>query len=482
MTDKPESIPPEAGYENGHRANRLKQLIAANQALARVESVAELFPLLIHLARDVTGAEAASLMRFFPEKGVLMFAAVDNDPGVGTVDVLKEKIALKLGEGVAGWVGQRRRSANIPDARQDPRFSHRADRETGFVTHSILCVPILYRDQLLGVVNVFNKKDGNAFDELDQEILEAFAGLAAVAVVRANLLEAAVSREKARGRENAAAIVESAADAIVTFTPKDLRVIWQNPAAETVFGYPEENFAQLSLPDLLDLSRDPDYQTQVLSGDLVQVYGLARGGGPFPMEAVVTRVGHGQDRFLVGTFRDVTRRDEDQRKLREELTKAARYVKSQLPPPVPGGRVATDWRFVPCSSLGGDSLGYHWLNDRLFAFYLLDVAGHGVDSALLAMSVASALRTGSLARADFSRPSQVLEALNRAFPMDPNEGKFLTIFYGVYDALSRELRYTTGGHPPALLLPPGKGASALRLDTENTIVAGIQCDGFEEKN
>ncbi len=481
MTDTVKTAPPDAACEDGRRADRLRQLIAADEALARVESVTELFPLLIHLARDVTGSEAASLMRFIPEKGVLAFVASDNEPDVDAGDVLKARISLKLGEGVAGWAALHREPVNIPDARKDARFSHRADRETGFVTRSILCVPILYRDELLGVVNVLNKKDGRPFDEADLEILEAFAGLAAVAVVRADLLTAAVSREKARGRENAAAIVESAADAIVTFAPDDFRVLGQNPAALAVFGYPEDEFAGLSLPGLLDMARDPDYRTQVLSGDLVQVYGLARGGRPFPMEAVVTRAGHGEDRFLIGTFRDVTRRNEHLRRLNEELAKAARYVKNQLPAPIPDGPVSADWRFFPCASLGGDSLGYHWLDDRLFAIYLLDVAGHGVDSALLAVSVASALRNGSLPKTDFTCPAGVLASLNRVFPMERNEGKFLTIWYGVFDSQTRRLRYSTGGHPPALFLPPEPDAGVLRLITENTIVAGLQCDGFDEK-
>lgn len=70
------------------------------------------------------------------------------------------------------------------------------------------------------------------------------------------------------------------------------------------------------------------------------------------------------------------RLDESQKILQGELADAAAYVKSILPLPLTNG-IKSDWRFIPSTQLGGDAFGYHWLDGRYFAIYLLDVCGHG---------------------------------------------------------------------------------------------------------
>ena len=139
---------------------------------------------------------------------------------------------------------------------------------------------------------------------------------------------------------------------------------------------------------------------------------------------------------------------ESQRRLANEMKQAAHYVQSLLPEKLKKGDVRTDWRFVPSAELGGDSFGYHWLDDDHFAFFLLDVSGHGVGSALLSVSAMNALRSQALPQTDFREPGQVLAALNNAFQMDQQNGLFFTIWYGVYHKPSRRIDYSGGGHPP----------------------------------
>jgi phosphoserine phosphatase RsbU/P len=143
---------------------------------------------------------------------------------------------------------------------------------------------------------------------------------------------------------------------------------------------------------------------------------------------------------------------ESRQALTLQLTKAADYVLSLMPAPIREGSIRTDWRLIPSFQLGGDSLGYHWIDDDHFAMYLFDVCGHGVGPALLSVSVLNMLRSQSLPEADFRMPAQVLQALNRAFPMEKQDGLYFTAWYGVFDKNCRELRYAGGGHPPALIL------------------------------
>ncbi len=142
---------------------------------------------------------------------------------------------------------------------------------------------------------------------------------------------------------------------------------------------------------------------------------------------------------------------ESQKRLAEELAEAASYVSSMLPKPLTG-EITTEWKYVSSTSLGGDSFGYHWLDENHFAMYLLDVCGHGVGAALLSVSAMEALRSRNLPGTDFLNPANVLSRLNDSFQMEDHHQMYFTIWYGVYDRQAGKIVYATGGHPPALLI------------------------------
>ncbi|BCH27625.1 PP2C family protein-serine/threonine phosphatase [Mesorhizobium sp. L-8-3] len=151
-----------------------------------------------------------------------------------------------------------------------------------------------------------------------------------------------------------------------------------------------------------------------------------------------------------------------QARLEAELVDAARYVMSILPAQRTE-HPRTEWLLVPSTELGGDSFGYHAIDDDHMAFYLLDVCGHGVGAALLSVAVVNVLRASALPNARFQDPASVLAALNDAFPMEKQNNKFFTIWYGVYQRSSGMLRYATGGHPPAIhLRRQDDGSTAIR--------------------
>lgn len=150
-----------------------------------------------------------------------------------------------------------------------------------------------------------------------------------------------------------------------------------------------------------------------------------------------------------------------QEALERELASAAKYVASLIPRPVPAGPVQTDWVYAPSIQLGGDSLGYHWIDDSHFAFYLLDVSGHGVGPALLSVSVLNMLRGQCLPDTDFLQPDQVLSALNARFRADDHYNLYFTAWYGVFNCKDRILRYANAGHPPAVMFDHSHQATDL---------------------
>lgn len=151
-----------------------------------------------------------------------------------------------------------------------------------------------------------------------------------------------------------------------------------------------------------------------------------------------------------------------QARLQEELNEALRYVMSLLPEPM-ASPMRVNWLFIPSSELGGDSFGYHWIDEDHFAIYLLDVCGHGVGAALLSVTAINTLRGQTLTGIDFRSPAQVLTAMGALFDVSKQNEMFFTLWYGVYHRGTRQLTFASGGHHPAILASRGAEAQAEQL-------------------
>jgi sigma-B regulation protein RsbU (phosphoserine phosphatase) len=117
-----------------------------------------------------------------------------------------------------------------------------------------------------------------------------------------------------------------------------------------------------------------------------------------------------------------------------------------------------DWLVLPSRYLAGDNLNYFMMQDRYLIFYHLDVAGHGVSSALLSVTLNQLLspQPGSpMVRFDpklelkrIVPPVDVVSELNRRF--QPQGDAYFTIIYGVLDTETHEIRFCQAGHPSAI--------------------------------
>jgi serine phosphatase RsbU (regulator of sigma subunit) len=155
--------------------------------------------------------------------------------------------------------------------------------------------------------------------------------------------------------------------------------------------------------------------------------------------------------------------------LDSDLDKAKRYVRSLLPGPIAEGAVRTDWVLQPSAKLGGDMFGYHFIDERTFAIYLLDVTGHGTDAAMHAVSVMNVLRQRAPRGIDARDPARMAAHLNEMFPMESHGGMLLSLWYGVVDLDARAIAFTSAGHHAAYLVGPDR-ESAAALDVSNVLV------------
>lgn len=157
--------------------------------------------------------------------------------------------------------------------------------------------------------------------------------------------------------------------------------------------------------------------------------------------------------------------------INHEMMRAAHYVVSIIPQPINTNELQTFWRFIPSEKLGGDAFGYHWIDENHFSMYLLDVSGHGISSAIHSTAVLNTLKSEALTDTNFTQPDRVLTSLNNYYQMKKHSSFFFTIWYGVYNKLTRELRYSSAGHSPAFIIDDN-GYSE-KLTTGDVFLGGV---------
>lgn len=160
-------------------------LVEVSALIYAITDFNELFTAVLDVACRVMSAEAGSLFLTNAEGNLEL--AIARSSGGG--ELPQARIVVPRGHDIAGWVLEHRKSALVADAYADPRFYKEADRRTGFRTRSILCVPLVRNQKEIGVLQVLNPMEKEAFDEIDMEALEAYGMLAGNAIDRLRAME-----------------------------------------------------------------------------------------------------------------------------------------------------------------------------------------------------------------------------------------------------------------------------------------------------
>ena len=171
------------------QVRNLNALLDVAKALGAEMQLDNLLPIILQKTTEVMDADRSSLFIYDDTTNELWSKVAE---GMGS-----KEIRFPVGIGIAGDVAKTLITANIPDAYEDDRFNPAFDKKTNYRTKSVLCMPMMNNDgSLVGVVQVLNKKDGAAFDDQDENLLEALAVQAGVAIQRAQLLEAFVEKQR----------------------------------------------------------------------------------------------------------------------------------------------------------------------------------------------------------------------------------------------------------------------------------------------
>jgi diguanylate cyclase (GGDEF)-like protein len=137
---------------------------------------------LITQVRALINAAAFSILLVDKKKKELIYSASEILRG-GKVEGLR----LKLGQGLAGWVALHKEAILVNDVQKDPRFFREVDKSSNFETKALICVPLISKNKLQGVLEVINKADGSLFTEKELQLVSSLAGHAAIAIENATL-------------------------------------------------------------------------------------------------------------------------------------------------------------------------------------------------------------------------------------------------------------------------------------------------------
>ena len=158
-----------------------RQLVGISRDLASTLDLNMLLRRIVYVAMDLCEAEASSILLFDEKKKELIFQA--------STDIKNEEEMLGIvvpKDSIAGWVAVNRQPVNVADVHKDRRFYRKVEEQLKFPTSSLIAVPMIVKEKLVGVLEVLNRKEGD-FSSQDIEYLNVLGAQAAVAIENARL-------------------------------------------------------------------------------------------------------------------------------------------------------------------------------------------------------------------------------------------------------------------------------------------------------
>lgn len=261
-----------------------------------------------------------------------------------------------LNQNILGWMMINKKPLLANDVSNDPRFAGvRAEGEQ----RSLLCVPLLVKNRLIGILAIFNKKDKSDFSQDDQRLLSIIAAQSGQILENARLYE----------------------------TERSLLTMQE----------------QVKLAGKI--------QTDLLP---------------------------------------------------------------QTPPVIPGYEIAG--KSIPAQLVGGDYFDFIRIDDRKMAICLGDVSGKGLPASLLMANTQATLRGQTLLA---NSAKECIERSNTLLYRSTSDEKFVTLFYGILDLQSHQLRFCNAGHDNPYLLSEGK--EPRRLKTGGIVLSVMETFPYEEE-
>jgi GAF domain-containing protein len=151
----------------------LNQLNSKVQIFSTAEELLEMIMDILSIALEAVNSENGSILLMDDETDELVFVAVK---GIRQAELTDFRIPANVG--IAGWVKNNMEAALVQDVRKDNRWISAVDQSIGFHTQSIMAVPLVFEDRILGVMEIVNSLKEDHFTDDDLSLLELVARLA----------------------------------------------------------------------------------------------------------------------------------------------------------------------------------------------------------------------------------------------------------------------------------------------------------------
>lgn len=159
---------------NNLSSEQLNRIIETSETILSLQGIEKVFEKINDTACKLLNAERSTVF-FYDDNRNELYSRI-------TTKLEIKEIRIAMGQGIVGEVARYRKLVNIKDAYSDTRFNKDVDMNTGFITRSILAVPLVNREkELVGVFQVLNKLEG-FFTSLDENIIKLFATYAVIAL------------------------------------------------------------------------------------------------------------------------------------------------------------------------------------------------------------------------------------------------------------------------------------------------------------
>ena len=231
--------------------NEMKFLHRISQQISEKKPLPQLLKEIMESSKKLMNAEASSLLLYDSKSRKLVF-----DVATGSKKEHFKRVKLDLDKGIAGWVATHKQPLRIEDCYQDERFNPEYDRQSNFRTRSMIAVPLVRKNRLLGVMQVINKKGGGVFRETDLSLFETLASQCAIAIENNSLVQKQVESEALERELDVA------------------REIQQRLLPQELPGYTDIEVAAVSIPakqvggDFYNIQRVDEHQSLLFVADV----------------------------------------------------------------------------------------------------------------------------------------------------------------------------------------------------------------------
>lgn len=175
--------------DQNQQIEHLMRLLEVTRVLNETLNLEMQLQVIHEVSTELTETEAGSTFLRDSKTNELFFLSATGEAATGAKGEKLKRIPVPMDGSIAGWVVKTGRPAVVNDVQHDKRHFDRTDDETDFVTRSILAVPLIRRGQIIGALEVVNKKGDRPFTDEDLDLLTTLAAQAAVSIENARLFE-----------------------------------------------------------------------------------------------------------------------------------------------------------------------------------------------------------------------------------------------------------------------------------------------------